>query len=149
MEPQCDRTEQEFNWLNFFIVIVLFLGLAYYICINYFLRATGNGDITHCQSKMKKIGTALEMYAADNYKKYPPKMEMLAPDYFKNIPSCEAHKSKLRIIVPKRFTYEETYMVNADLTIYTFYCGGKNHEAVGCPENYPLYDSINGLQVKP
>lgn len=97
--------------------------------------------LTSCQQNMRNIGTALDMYASDNGGCYPPKMEMLTPDYLQTIPACPSSRTNRG--------YIDSYRVSKDFNAYTFYCQGDNHSAVGVDKNFPHYNSKEGLIYKP
>ena len=147
MQTQYDKTDPGVNW---FIIIPLLMLMSYIIFGSYinYLDAKASGYYTSCQSRMKNIATALEIYAENNNGKFPSKMEMLTPDYLSNIPTCEGYKAKFEIIRRRRLQYQDTYRVNDDFSIYTFYCASKDHHPVGVRDNYPQYSSIEGLSAK-
>ncbi len=111
-----------------------------------FMRARAGGRITSCLSNLKNIGTACEMYSTDYSGKYPPRMELLVPNYLKTLPECPA-------------TGSTTYKLQTGLNVgynsigaedyYFISCHGANHEAIGIPPNYPQYDGIQGLIERP
>ncbi len=142
-----DDTAPGFSWWMLIIFLVVVGGLIYILVPNLF-RARAGGLFTMCQSNCKNIGTALELYSADNNRCYPPRMDMLTPDYLKTIPTCEGYKAKIEIIRRKRPTYCDTYTVSDDFSAYTFYCGSEDHSLCGVQDNYPQYCSKNGLIPK-
>ena len=101
-----------------------------------FMRARGQGQFTQCQSNMKNIGTALEMYATDNSGHYPDSLSKLSPDYLRHIPTCAS---------AGKDTYSPSYQSSVEPDAYTFYCSGHHHKAVGVGPNYPQYNSTTGL----
>ena len=144
---QDTQYEREYNgdhgagwWWALFIFLSVIAALAYILIPN-FLRARAGGNYNHCQSNLKNIGTALEMYSEKNNKLYPPSLSMLTPDYLKTIPTCPSGKLKSG-------GYAATYHVSSDGKAYSFYCGGVNHSNVGAGKNYPQYNSYTGLMPK-
>ena len=101
-----------------------------------FKTARGQGQVTACMSNMRNIGTALEMYSTDNEGHYPASLTQLTPDYLRIIPTCPAAEKQ---------TYVDSYQVSQNPDAYSFYCKGDNHSIVGVPENYPSYNSTEGL----
>ncbi len=83
--------------------------LLLYILFPHFQRATGSRDYTRCQSNLKNIGAALELYSQDNKGLYPPRMEMLTPDYMKTIPRCPGEDLQGKEWSIGRFLQEEGY----------------------------------------
>lgn len=104
-----------------------------------------------CQSSLKNIGTALDMYKKDHNECYPDDLKSLTPDYLRSIPKCingyAGDSPGLRFYEKKYglFFGEYQYLVSTDKKVFTVYCKGKNHKEVGIPENHPLFDSISGL----
>ncbi len=107
-----------------------------------------------CQSNLKNLGTALEMYTTDHNKKFPANLEELRPEYLREIPQCvkgikdntpaSRFYKKFRGIGTTGYAYE----VSEDREAYTMYCVGKNHDIVGISENYPQYNSVSGLTAR-
>ncbi len=104
-----------------------------------------------CQSSLKNIGVALDMYKKDHNECYPDDMKSLTPDYLSSIPKCingyAGDSPGLRFYEKKYglFFGEYQYIVSSDKKVFTVYCRGKNHNRVGIPENHPLFDSVSGL----
>ncbi|MCD4786477.1 MAG: nuclear transport factor 2 family protein [Candidatus Eremiobacteraeota bacterium] len=105
-----------------------------------FLQARGQGQFTQCQSNMKNIGTALEMYSTDHSGHYPKNLKQLTPEYLKFIPTCAS---------AGKDTYSESYESTQNPDTYEFCCSGSHHSNVGVPPNYPKYDSTRGLTSRP
>lgn len=131
-----DRENFKPNWILLMLLPLLF-------CFNLLFRYYGysSGRFTQCQSNIKNLGTALDMYASDNDGNYPATLKKLNPEYLRVIPTCaQAWKD----------TYTDGYVVYNDLkdpenNRYTLYCSGKYHKLVGVPRNYPQYCSNEGL----
>lgn len=151
-----DRAKSEVDKKKFYFccwLIVTILVIVLYILFPPFLRATGSSDYTRCQSNMKQIGTALELYSQDNEGLYPPKMEMLMPKYIDKIPRCpgkdmQGKEWSIGRILPGRGRYEQTYRAGNGYESYTFYCRGLRHSAVGIPFNHPQYSSEEGVIMR-
>jgi len=105
-----------------------------------FLRARSSGQYTQCQSNMKNIGTALEMYSTDHSGHYPESLDQLTPDYLRVIPTCAA---------AGKDTYSASYKSAQNPDTYEFFCEGSYHSNVGVPSNYPQYNSVRGLISRP
>lgn len=142
-----DDTTPGFNWWWLIWVLLLIATLAYILVPN-FKKAKAGGLYTECQSNCKNIDTALLLYANDNNRCYPPRMEMLTPDYLKTIPTCRGYEAKIELIRRKRPSYCDTYTVSDDFRAYSFYCGSNDHHIVGVSENFPQYNSESGLTAK-
>lgn len=104
-----------------------------------------------CQSSLKNIGTALDMYKKDHNECYPNDLKSLSPDYLRRIPRCiEGYDTEfpgVRFYEKKYglFFGEYQYIVSSDKKVFTVYCKGKNHSDMGTPEDHPQIDSISGL----
>lgn len=101
-----------------------------------FKTARAQGQVTACMSNQKNLGTALEMYSTDNEGHYPVSLTKLTPEYLRIIPTCPSVGHE---------TYVDSYQSSQNPDAYSFYCKGHNHAAVGIPENYPSYNSTEGL----
>ena len=127
------------NWQSCFmyggITLSIIMILAAILVPN-FLRASAQGSLTACKSNCKNLGTALEMYSTDNYGRYPLRLEQVTPNYLKVSPTCP---------VRKKCSY--AYLRSEVPDAYTIYCVGKGdpNAATHTVDNYPQYDSIQGL----
>jgi len=105
----------------------------------------GRGALEECESNLKNIATALEMYATDNYGDYPPSLSYLIADsagygvYIKTLPVCPACQESYR--------YESCSMPDN----FSLFCGGGNaHISTQEVDEgyYPLYTSQQGIQLR-
>lgn len=135
-EPE--KKSAGFPWITLLIVVLLFLS-GVYLALNY-IKANRSGQSIQCASNLKNIGTALEMYSTDNAGHYPSSLDSLTPNYLKIIPTCASAGSD---------TYSQGYVFNAAPDTYTISCRGYYHSQVGIPKDFPQYDSIIGLKMKP
>jgi hypothetical protein len=117
----------------------LFLIIPAAIAIPGYYRSRDQSMLTCCKANLRSIGTALEMYAGDNDRHFPPDLEKLSPRYLKVIPSCEKAMRD----------YYGAYIVNADADIYTIFCRGEFHKSLLGQPDYPQCDSIHGIIVDP
>ncbi|MCD4786251.1 MAG: ankyrin repeat domain-containing protein [Candidatus Eremiobacteraeota bacterium] len=123
--------------LSMILCPIVILVIPLYVIPSY-LNARDSGQFTECQSNLKNIGTALEMYAHDNQGYYPPDFSYLSPKYLKSIPVCKA---------AKRDTYSGSYQVSSDAETFTVYCKGHHHSWAVREPNYPQYSSLYGLRL--
>ncbi len=114
-----------------------------------FRNARESGKLAACESNIKNIATALEMYHTDYNNLYPDSLEkILEPSgngYMKCIPECPNKKT---VIVPcgkKPPAYE--YIVSKDYKNYTIWCNG-THKGAGLNAGYPQYTPGQGLFLK-
>jgi len=99
------------------------------------------GAFDTCKENLKKIATALELYASDNKGAFPKKLAKMCPNpkYLEFIPTCPS---------VTKDTYSDGYDLSKDKKSYTVYCLGKNHENVSVKENFPAYNKTSGLVVE-
>ncbi len=104
----------------------------------------GLKGVKACQSNLKQIATALEMYATDHNGHYPKALSELIPTYLDNIPSCPAAGEE---------TYSAGYREGAAASgnvhdwpdYYRVVCFGAHHSDAGIGENSPAFDCAAGL----
>ncbi len=98
--------------------------------------------LSKCESNLKQIGTALEMCVIEREGyTYPPSLEEITPYLSpQKIPTCPA---------ADKDTYSSSYTVNSEGNIFTVYCSGHHHKDANIPENYPQYNTQEGLKQKP
>lgn len=128
---------------QFFLTIAILVVSAILLknAIHTHFRLRGSGRYTQCQSNLRSIGTALELYSCDIGELYPASLSQLTPKYLKTIPICAAGGVK-------NGGYETTYRVSSNRRAYSFFCVGVNHPDVGVGRNYPQYNSYSGLTPK-
>jgi len=113
-----------------------------------FIAARASGQLAACESNIKNLATALEMYATDNNGHYPPSLEYLTKNtdsepgtcYLKTLPLCPSSRLK----------YSYGYIVNNNPDNFTLWCTVKNsHMYALLPYNrcYPQYAPGEGLIV--
>lgn len=95
------------------------------------------GGFTGCQSNLRNLGTALEMYSTDHSGRYPARLADTT--YLRAIPTCP---------VAEADTYSAGFQSASNPDAYTLVCTGWHHQAVDAPPNYPQYDSVRGLVSK-
>lgn len=103
------------------------------------MKGRSQGQATACQSNLKNIGTALEMYSTDNKGHYPDSLGKLTPGYLRMLPTCPA---------AGKDTYTKSYTSATEPDVFTVYCSGHHHRASGIPADHPSYSSTRGLTVK-
>jgi len=127
------------------ILSIIFILAA--ILIPNFLKSKSGGYLAACESNLKNIATALEMYATDNEGYYPPSLEYLKMNitpsggsYVKWLPLCPSCK--------KPYNYE--YADHPDN--FTLCCGGgQAHIATGTVSSegyWPQYTPGKGIELK-
>jgi hypothetical protein len=132
-----DQVKRGKNRIKIVVESILMMALLFMVAailVPNFFRARAAGELSPCKSNLKNIGTALEMYSTDNYGRYPVRLEMVTPNYIRVIPTCPYARKQSYVYVRRE---------NPD--VYTIYCSGRHHGKVIDAENYPQYDSIQGL----
>ena len=123
--------------LGFIIPFLSILLLGGILAPN-FLKARAQGQITSCQSNLKNIATALEMYSTDNKGMFPKKLSQLTPAYLRQIPLCYA---------AGKDTYSAAYISKDNPSYFKIFCSGNYHSTLKIPQNHPQYDSDTGLNI--
>ena len=151
---------------------IFMFSLTVFLCLlPNFLAARASGQLAACESNIKNLATALEMYATDNKGDYPPSLEYLTKNTDYN-PDSTYMKSRIvyasRDDVIKNTDYNPdssymkplplcpsshltySYSVNNNIQTFTLWCTEKNsHIYAGLPYNkcYPQYAPGSGLIV--
>lgn len=123
-----------FTLIELMIVISIIAILAA-IVIPVFLRARVDGQRSACQSNLKNMSTALEIYFTTNAMRYPVALGSLTPEYLRVIPNCPAANSNSYVYTSHSFP-----------DAFTMYCAGTYHAPAGLGANQPSYISNGGLQ---
>jgi len=119
---------------------MIFLSIVFFGVRQRHSKRQRSGYIS-CQSNLKNIGTALEMYSTDNQGRYPSSLDKLTPNYLRSIPICPSARSSK--------VYFRSYSSSSSPDNYTFYCAGLNHKASNVPKDFPQYTCIKGLKPRP
>ncbi|MCD4782639.1 MAG: protein kinase [Candidatus Eremiobacteraeota bacterium] len=117
------------------LFILVLLSLASYLLIVM-------GLLFMCEKNCKKIGNALQAYAADHGGRHPDSLSELVPRNIKKIPVCP---------VTGKDTYSKSYRAYNfyGFKYCRFYCSGHNHSNCRVPKNYPRYNTYDGVLSKP
>jgi len=141
------RNKKGFTLIELMIVIAIIAILAAILVPN-FLKARAQGQLAACESNLKNIATALEMYATDFSGDYPSLMSMLTSNltpaggsYMKAIPKCPS-------VTTAPYLY--TYITTPDN--FTLNCGANSaHIATGTVSSsgaWPQYTPGQGITLK-
>jgi type II secretion system protein G len=134
------RHRRGFTLIEMMVVIAIIAVLAFLMVPNY-MRARSRTQLTSCQAGMKTLGTALEMYAADNSGHYPDSVaDINASRHLVTIPTCPSIGAD---------TYSGGYAATRNPDRYTVVCAGANHTGMEVPENFPQYNNTQGLVMPP
>ena len=140
------RNKKGFTLIELMIVIAIIAILAAILVPN-FLKARAQGQLAACESNLKNIATALEMYATDFSGDYPHDLDTLTSNltaaggsYMKALPLCPSAN------VVYSFTY------NAVPDNFTLQCGAAEaHTATGTVDgtgSWPQYTPGQGITLK-
>lgn len=97
------------------------------------------GPLVACESNLKNLGTALEMYSTDWSGEYPDSFDKLTPNYLKTIPVCPTKGAK-------PYTYDLSKPEGQDYPVYLLKCVGHQHADQGVEADHPQYSGMDGLQ---
>lgn len=144
------------NWLSSWAKMLPCLPPILLIILNFTGILPMNMEVgyTQCQSNLKNIGTALYIYSSNNMGKFPITLEEVTPKYLNKIPRCawdSSGKSFASAYYKRvcRFSGEDyVYSTYDGRNRFLMYCSGNNHKDVGVGENYPQYNSDEGLIPK-
>ncbi len=155
---QEEQNKQGFDW-GFWMVVAFFMFILFLILAPNFLTSRHGSPYTQCQSNLKNIGTALEMYSTDNQGRYPRTLSQLTPDYLKIVPTCSAAGMDTY-----SRSFESFYGPENKIDSYTVFCMGDFHQwtkayylyiipyrtksGLNIPRNFPQYNSTEGLVPK-
>ena len=118
------------------LTVVFILAVLVSMIIPNLRRAVQKAHLAGCQSNLRNIAVALKIYGTDHDEVYPDALSSLTPDHLKLIPTCPSVGVD---------TYSPGYTLNDSKTVYTVFCKGLNHSALGYGENEPYYDLNIGL----
>ncbi|MEQ8225233.1 MAG: hypothetical protein ABRQ37_23135, partial [Candidatus Eremiobacterota bacterium] len=124
---------------------VIIMALFSIVIPNFIRHRPSSGYCAYCQSNIKNLATALEMYSTDYEGRYPPSLSYLTMNnsygpYMKSIPVCPVSR--------KKDTY--SYIVSARPDNYTLWCNVRGaHSRAGYPKNecWPQYNCNQGLML--
>ena len=134
-----------FTLIELMIVIAIIAILAAILIPN-FIRARSQSQLAACESNMKNVATALEMYSTDNNGIYPTGTGTVLPtgtnwsNYMRTNPSCPTNSSQ--------YLYRTTGPSSSTPTNYSIQqnpAATAVHAAVNIAAGYPLYNSAGGL----
>ncbi len=130
------------------VTIIIFTLLSYIIVPN-FLKARASGHLCYCESQIKDLATAMEVYATENNGLYPEGFYKLLEisknksPYMSKIPDCK--KSNLSHNRKNLTSYK--YIRSEDCKNFTMWCI-QNHLDCGMEEGYPQYNPYQGLIIR-
>lgn len=121
-------------------LIVLLAVVA--ITVSLLHREDPQAQLYDCNSNLKNLGTAMEMYSTDWAGHYPDRFEKLVPNYLETLPVCPAAQN---ITYQMEYGPQAPHNEHGFQDFYYLFCAGKNHSNAGVPENYPAHDGSVGI----
>jgi len=118
------------------LTVCSIIGLLASLCMPQFLKAFDKARLTGCQTNLKNIATALQVYANDNEGQYPGALSALTPSYLKAIPTCPS---------AVKDSYSELYTRAVDPANFTVFCAGVNHSTCDLGTDEPFFEFKDGL----
>jgi len=118
------------------MIAIAIIAILMAVLLPNYVRAKSRSRLTTCESGMRNMATALELYARNNSDLYPTSLGLLAPNYMAAIPSCPSAGNNL--------PYLNGF--SSSTTNYTMSCSGSSHQDIGVPSGYPQYYLVGGLK---
>ena len=135
--PAFDRRSNGWRYLLLAVAVGL---LAFPIAL-FCIRRAAESSLTACQSELKNCASVLEVYASDNAGRYPPRLDLLLPNYLRVPPRCPQLK--------REYSYQFTLV--HERQEFRLACPG-SHAHYGpfvvfplLREGYPQYSSTDGF----
>jgi len=145
-------------------VLCLIAGFLIFIILPNFIRMPTQGRLAACESNLKNIATALEMYATDYIGDYPPSLSYLTENicpsggsYIKKIPECPGDRPtfwqrNFPMLFPPPKGGPYIYMMADCPDNFTLICGKtKSHISTGTVSSdgcWPQYTPGYGINLK-
>ncbi|MEQ8221016.1 MAG: serine/threonine-protein kinase [Candidatus Eremiobacterota bacterium] len=141
-------TGKQYGYNNPIVIamaIILMCALPFFMAFSSANSGRKYGQLSACESNLKNLATALEMYATDNKGDYPPALEYLTHttgtmgSYMKTIPMCPSSRAKV--------SYSYIRATNPDN--FTLWCSQPDaHKYVNIENGWPQYTPGQGLKTK-
>lgn len=162
--PGRPRSGCSFTFLEWLSVLCI-AGILFSILMPNYFKARAPRQLSVCKSNLKVLATALEMYASDNEKLYPPDLQtLIAPGlYLKTLPECASKHNRIGFRRDGRVELKNWkggptdadyhYSVSSKPAAFSLYCRRDHSEAYAGfnadPRCYPQYHSEMGLLDHP
>lgn len=100
-----------------------------------------SAGVESCAAELRRLGSAVELYAQGAGGQAPVSLEALVPYYFSSLPSCP-------VAGEGGNPYLEGYQRRE--SAFTVLCRGSHHAGPGgAPQDFPRFTSGEGLQAAP
>ena len=70
------------------MIVICIMCIIISIIMPSFMRARSMAQYTGCQSNLKSIATAVELYATESESRYPTSIDVLPPQFIGHLPTC-------------------------------------------------------------
>lgn len=131
------RRRAGFTLIEITVVVLIIAVIAMLLLPNY-VRARSRSRLTACETNLRNMASALEVYAADNDKKFPTDLTALTPACIQSVPTCPSAGSS------------QPYVSGFSSTVipanYTLTCQGSYHFDLGLPADAPSFQYGSGLR---
>lgn len=102
-------------------------------------------QVRACQTKLRTVGVALEMYATDSSGRYPTSVQVLVPRYLPAVPLCpvagvDTYSASLQI------GPQAPHNLGDYQDFYYLACSGEHHRDAGLERDSPFITTIEGVQ---
>jgi prepilin-type N-terminal cleavage/methylation domain-containing protein len=119
-------------------IVMLILALLIMLLMPNYVRARSQGRLTACETNLRNLASALEVYSTENDKRFPALLDVLVPHYIQSIPSCpSAGNSKC---------YTDGFECTLNPADYTISCRGGFHTDLGMASDRPMFQYGTGLK---
>lgn len=130
------RQSRGFTLIEIAIVMVIVAVLAMLILPSY-VRARSRGRLSACETNLRNVASALEVYSTENGKHFPTALTDLAPTYIQSVPTCPSAGNGT--------AYIQGFTSKTNPSAYTLSCKGAWHRDLGLPEDAPAFHYGTGL----
>ncbi len=127
------------------MAVTLMIGSPFLFALSGNRYKNTGGQLAACESNLKNLATALEMYATDNGGNYPPTLDCLIctvgipGGYMKTIPICPSSRAKKSYLYIRSDTPDN----------FTLWCSYPDaHKNAGLKTGWPQYTPGQGLKIK-
>ncbi len=120
------------------VVVMLILAVLAFLLLPNYVRARSRGRLTACETNLRNMASALELYSNENDKIFPTELAALAPRYIQSLPKCPSAGS------PQ--SYVDGYESGTRPSNYTLACQGGYHVDLGLAPNAPTFQYGVGLR---
>jgi len=116
--------------------MVILAVLAMLILPSY-VRARSRGRLSACETNLRNMASALEVYSTENDRHFPASLTNLTPTYIQSVPTCPSAGSGT--------PYVQGFVSMSNPSAYTLTCKGSWHTDLGLPEDAPSFHYGTGL----